>query len=232
MQSAYRHIFFDLDRTLWDYDRNSTEALHEIFESFQLDKICMDFNRFHSFFERYNDEVWKAYREGRMHKDLVRTVRFEKTLEMFGIVDKEMAASLNAKFLEISPRKPHLLPGTLELLQYLTEKRYQLYIITNGFTGIQRIKMDTTGLLGFFNQVFTSENTASNKPNRGIFEKAVTAVNAKKNQSLMVGDDLEVDIIGARNFGMDQVFFNRYNISHKEKVTFEIQELSELTLIL
>ena len=232
MKRNYRHLFFDLDRTLWDYDQNSSEALFEIYQSYGLLAIFENFGNFHKAFIRYNNQLWKEYRERKIHKDQVRHLRFEKTLMEYGTADTGLANKLNNDFLEISPRKPHLVPGAIELLELLQKKRYGLYIITNGFTEIQLLKMESTGLMKYFQKIFTSENSKSNKPQRAIFEHAVTSVNAKKKESLMIGDDLEADIIGARNFGIDQVYFNPERIAHSEKITLEITQLNQLYRIL
>jgi putative hydrolase of the HAD superfamily len=231
MRRKYRHLFFDLDRTLWDYDQNSSEALSEIYQSYGLQAIFDSFGNFHKTFIRLNNELWKEYRDGKIHKDLVRHLRFEKTLMEFGTSDPDLAKKLNNDFLEISPRKPHLVDGAIELLEMLQKERYGLYIITNGFTEIQLLKMETTGLTGYFHKIFTSENTRSNKPHRAIFEHAVTSVNAKKVESLMIGDDLEADIAGARNFGIDQVYFNPEKIPHSENSTKEVPYVQNLKLV-
>lgn len=232
MRHKYRHLFFDLDRTLWDYDNNAYEALHEIYHTYGLHSIFDEFNNFHQTFTRHNNELWKDYREGVVHKDIVRTLRFERTLMDYGTSNPVLAIQLNKDFLEISPRKTHLIPGAIELLDYLKIKQYNLYIITNGFTKIQILKMETSGLMSYFQKIFTSENTSSNKPHRAIFENAITSVNARKLDSIMIGDDLEVDIIGARNFGIDQVYFNPEKTCHNEKITYEISKLAELLEIL
>ena len=231
MQRKYRHLFFDLDRTLWDYENNASEALNEIYHAYNLVTIFAGFSNFHLTFTKHNNDLWKEYREGKVHKDILRTLRFERTLLDYESINPSLAIELNNDFLEISPRKPHLIPGAIQLLEYLIKMRYNLYIITNGFTKIQLLKMETSGLTGYFDKIFTSENTRSNKPQRAIFEHAVTSVNARKLQSIMIGDDLETDIIGARNFGIDQVYFNPEGISHNEKITYEISELTELLKI-
>lgn len=122
MKQKYRHLFFDLDRTLWDYDHNSKEALLEIYQTYGLHAIFVDFDNFHKSFSRHNNELWKGYREGTVHKDVVRTLRFERALFDFGTSDPDLANKLNHDFLEISPRKTHLIPGTIELLDYLKKK--------------------------------------------------------------------------------------------------------------
>ncbi len=232
MNNRYRHLFFDLDRTLWDYDSNAMEALQEIYNSYKLEGVFDEFENFHCSFTKHNDELWKEFRLGKVHKDVLRTLRFEKTLFDYGTINSDLAIELNNHFLEISPRKTRLIDGAIDLLEYLRSKPYSLYIITNGFTKIQLLKMESSGLDVYFKKVFTSENTSSSKPHNDIFRQAVTSVNARKNESLMIGDDLETDITGARNYGIDQVFFNPLIVSHNHKTTFEITKLDQLREIL
>jgi putative hydrolase of the HAD superfamily len=228
----YRHIFFDLDRTLWDYEINASEALMEIYAKYSLQQIFENFENFRNAFGKHNNMLWDMYRDGQIAKDIMRIQRFELSFQDYGISALDLASKLNKDFLRISPRKTNLIPGTADIIGYLKNKGYLLYIITNGFTHIQKIKLEVSGLLGIFQQMFTSDSVGSHKPNRAIFEHAVKSVNARKAESLMIGDELEVDIIGARNFGMDQVYYNPSRLPHNEKVTYEIHHLGEIKKIL
>jgi len=228
----YHNLYFDLDRTLWDYETNASEALHEIFQEFELQPIFGQFDNFRNAFIKYNDALWRQYEKGTLKKETLRVRRFELALLDYKMKDKKLSIKLNDSFLNISPRKPGLMPGANEALDYLKSKSYRMYILTNGFTKIQEIKMESAGLNPYFEKMFTTENTKSHKPKRAIFEHALKSVNAKKSESLMIGDDLEVDIIGARNFGMDQVYFNPAKTTHKEMITYEISNLAELKNLL
>lgn len=228
----YKYLFFDLDRTLWDYDANASEALQEIYESKNLKDVCGTFQSFYTTFTLHNDNLWEDYREGRIQKDSLRVRRFELLLKDFGLDNKKLAEELNEYFLNSSPYKSRLVPGSIEVLGYLTNKGYKLYILTNGFTHIQTVKMQSSGLNIYFEKVFTCENTCSFKPRSDMFAHALNSVHARKKESIMIGDDLQVDIVGARNFGIDQIFFNPSNIPHQEKVTFEIKTLTEIISIL
>ncbi|MDP4210209.1 MAG: YjjG family noncanonical pyrimidine nucleotidase [Bacteroidota bacterium] len=224
----YRHLFFDLDRTLWDYDLNAAEALAEIYQTHNLAQTVGGLDSFRESFAKYNDLLWTDFREGRIRKNTLRTLRFERILADFGITNPDMAEKLNTDFLNSCPRKANLIPGTIELLDYLKEQRYSLHIITNGFIRIQRIKMESSGIADYFQRIFSFENTGGHKPHRAIFAHAVTSVNARKVDSLMIGDDMEVDIVGARNYGIDQVYFNPGHVVHSGKTTYEVFELSEI----
>jgi putative hydrolase of the HAD superfamily len=155
-------------------------------------------------------------------------LRFERVLKDFEVTDNGLAHQLNNDFIAISPVKAKLIPGTIEVLDYLKSKHYNMYIITNGFLNIQQIKIETSGIAGYFLKMFTPENIGKVKPHRAIFEYAVKSVNARKSQSLMIGDELETDILGARNFGIDQAYFNPRSIKHSEKVTYEFTGLLDL----
>jgi putative hydrolase of the HAD superfamily len=228
----YCHLYFDLDRTLWDYENNAAKALLFLFDKYNLKLYFADFEYLRSLFSKYNDFLWEEYREGRVHKEVLRILRFELCFKEAGYDQSSLSAALNTEFMDISPKLTGLMPGTFELLDYLKEKKYRLYIITNGFTRIQEIKMKFSGLSPYFEKLFTSENVGSHKPHRDMFEYCIKSVNAKKDQSLMIGDDLKVDILGAKSFGIDQVFYNPDGLPHSEKITYEIRHLLELKDIL
>jgi putative hydrolase of the HAD superfamily len=167
-----------------------------------------------------------------VQKDVLRTLRFDLCFKDAGFGNSGLSVSLNDEFLDLCPKSPGLMPGTIEILDYLKTNKYRMYIITNGFTQIQELKMTHSGLANYFEKMFTSDNVGAHKPNREMFEYCLKSVNAKKKESLMIGDDLPVDIMGAKKFGLDQVYYNPQGISHNEKVTYEIRHLLELKTIL
>ena len=144
---------------------------------------------------------------------------------------KNNAEKIGNEYLGISPTKTRLVPHAREILEYL-HARYQLHVITNGFLSTQQIKMRNCRLEKYFRSLTTSEDVGHNKPRAEIFQHALSSVNARKKESLMIGDDLEVDIQGARKFGMDQVFLNRDGVIHTDPVTYEISSLGALKDIL
>ncbi len=228
----YKHIFFDLDHTLWDFDRNSRETLEELFEAYSLKNYGIHvFEDFVETYKKVNDQKWDEYRKGNISKENLRATRFHDTLMRFEINHPELAAEIDREYIQRSPHKTNLFPHALEVLAYLAEK-YTLHIITNGFTEVQDIKITKSGLLPFFTYRITSEEAGANKPDPVIFRHALKMAGAKRTESIMVGDNLEVDIIGARRVGLDQVYFNPDRKPHREKVTFEISKLSELHGIL
>lgn len=229
--STYRHLFFDLDRTLWDFDANSREALGEIHDLHNLESLGIhDLQDFISRYERINEHYWNLYRTHQIDKKTLRSIRFEETLREYQIKDPELSLRLADDYVRISPVKTRLFPGTTEVLNYLANK-YVLHIITNGFEEVQHIKLERSGLRPFFEEVITSEKAGHKKPGAEIFHYAFRLSGAVKKESIMVGDDLEADIRGARGVGIDHVFFNPNRIAHKERVTHEISALSELKKI-
>jgi len=233
MQKKYIHIFFDLDNTLWDFRKNSELAMQETFNRFPLAEKQIDFETFFEVYERHNHALWASYRKKEVvKKELIRR-RFEDTfteLEITGIDPNEM----NTCYLNEMPNKKTLYPGVLETLEYLKKKRYRLNIITNGFTEVQNKKLESSGLRPFFNKVFTSEKIKTPKPGREIFEHAIKSVNAKKANSLMIGDDWEVDILGASKFGIDAVYIGNdtYSYVESKNVIYSFESVNELQLIL
>ncbi|MFO7830068.1 MAG: YjjG family noncanonical pyrimidine nucleotidase [Bacteroidales bacterium] len=227
----YKNIYFDLDRTLWDFDNNAKETFQDIYEKYQFEKIFKNFDNFYNTYVKHNERLWKVYRDGKIRKSVLVYKRFELTLNEFGIDDIELAKKIGQDYIEISPTKKRLFPGTYEVLDYLKEK-YNLYIITNGFNEVQFTKLKNSNLDAYFKKVFTSENAGAQKPNAKIFEHALKTVNARKKESIMIGDDLDGDILGAKKFGLDQIYFNPAKKNHSENITHEIFALKELQKIL
>lgn len=224
----YKHLFFDLDRTIWDFDENSKETLLEIYDKFQLDNHFIDFIQFYNIYHDNNEKLWIEYREGNLKKEVLRSLRFYNTLLDVKVKNQKLAHLIGNDYVKISPTKKNVFPYTYESLKYLKDKKYKLYIITNGFNEVQFIKMKNCNLNSYFSRVITGENAGYYKPNPEIFHYSLSSVNAKKSESIMIGDDLEVDIHGASNAGIDQVYFNPNNIPHNSEITFEISSLKEL----
>jgi len=166
-----------------------------------------------------------------LSKEVLRDLRFRHALQAFGIENDQLAVNLSEEYLYHSPRNVHLFPNAQQILELL-QTNYQLHMITNGFEEVQQIKLETSGLGKYFQRVITSEEAGVKKPDCKIFAYALEKTGAHPNESLMIGDDLEVDILGAKTCGMDQVFFNPEKVTHDQIVTFEITDLLELKEIL
>ncbi|MFP4604807.1 MAG: YjjG family noncanonical pyrimidine nucleotidase [Bacteroidales bacterium] len=227
----YTHIFFDLDRTLWDFEANAIEASKDLFVKYKLDKIFPDFNSFHKAYREINKTLWHKYRDGQIEKEVLKYQRFYLTLKHFGHDDIDLARKIGDDYVSFSAEKTKLFPYTHEALDYLKNK-YTLHIITNGFEEVQFKKIKKCQLEKYFKKIITSEKAGVQKPHQQIFEYALKAANAKPADSLMIGDDFEGDIRGAKAAGIDQVYFNPNNNPTEEKATHEIDSLLQLMDIL
>lgn len=229
---AYRHLFFDLDRTLWDMDRNSRETLEELYEQYKLaEKGISSFDQFSDKYNEINKHLWERYSKGLVDKDSLRVLRYRQTLAFFGIKDDKLARKIGEAYVTIGPLKPHLLPGTEETLKKLAP-HFQLHIITNGFEEVQKIKMKHSGLNVFFKELITSERCGHKKPDPRIFAYALKKCRVKAGQVIMIGDDYDADITGAKHAGWDQVWFNTDMTGAPGDATHIISQLDELPAIL
>jgi putative hydrolase of the HAD superfamily len=203
----YSHLFFDLDNTLWDFEKNSFFAMKETFRRFGFSERKIEFQLFFDTYKKHNHRLWQEYRNGDIHKNELTRLRFQQTFDDLNI-EKADPFEMNLLYLNKMPKQTHLVAGTIRLLEYLKSNGYLLFIITNGFREVQYKKLEDTGLKPFFTKVFISEDVKAPKPSPEIFEYAIKSANARKKSSLMVGDDLDVDILGALNFGIDAVLFD------------------------
>jgi putative hydrolase of the HAD superfamily len=230
--SRYKHLFFDLDHTLWDFNANAKESLAELYAIFDLlERIKTPFEDFYPKYLFHNEILWDRYHKGLVISDELKWKRMWRTMLDFKIADEPLARELSAKFLEILPTKKLLFPYTIEILDYLKDKQYVLHLITNGFEKTQWSKLNNSGLDGYFTHVVTSELSNSLKPKKEIFEYAMGKANASLAESIMIGDNLDADIQGAMNAGMDSVFVNHINISTELKPTYTVTHLKELESI-
>ncbi len=205
----YKHLFFDLDHTLWDFEANSHQTLKELYLGLNLrEKGIEDFDLFHKNYLAHNDKLWDRYRNGYIKVDELRWKRMWLSLLDFKIADEPLARQMGNIFLDLLPTRKILFPYTIEILDYLTHKKYQLHLITNGFEKTQHSKLKYSGLDKYFIEVITSEGSNSLKPKKEIFEYAFQKTGANPAESIMIGDAIDVDILGALNAGIDQVHVN------------------------
>ena len=190
-----------------------------------------DFDLFHKNYLVHNEKLWEAYRNGVIRQDELRVKRMRLSLLDFKIADDELAKEMSIRFLELLPTRTILFPDTIEILQYLTTKKYELHLITNGFELTQHSKLKYSGLSVYFKEIITSEISNSLKPQREIFEYAFQKTAAKPEESIMIGDSIEVDIIGAMNAGIDQVYVNHLGIKPEVTPTYTVSSLKELETI-
>jgi putative hydrolase of the HAD superfamily len=207
MIKKYTHLFFDLDNTLWDFEQNSKIALEKTLSHFKLQEKGIAFEIFYDAYSSHNKYLWNEYRNGKVVKKELKRLRFEQTFKELGINGID-ALEMNLFYLTEMPFQTNLVEGAVELLDYLTTKSYRLFIITNGFREIQLQKLEKSGLKKYFTKVYISEDIKAPKPSRKIFEYAIKSSNAKKETSLMIGDDFETDIVGAAQFGINAVWLD------------------------
>ena len=231
-RKKYKHLFFDLDHTLWDFETNSHETLREVYFDNQLDQnISPDFDAFYDRYSYHNKRLWDRYNHGFIRQDELRWKRMWHTLLEYKNGDEKLAKKLSGEYLLILPHKKALFPHALEIIGYLQQKNYVLHLITNGFEEIQWGKLRNSGIDSYFQQVITSERAMALKPHKEIFEYALLHAKASKQESIMLGDNLDADIGGAMRFGMDTVFVNHIGEKTEVKPTFTISHLQELEQI-
>ncbi len=228
----YQHLFFDLDRTLWDFNANSKIVLEQLYRDYQLQTYFGSFLFFYSRFEYHNNKLWQIYYRQGITKEKLVYQRFYITLKEAGYDDLDIAKTIAADYLTLSPLQTKLFPFVHETLQALKQRGLQLYIITNGFTQVQTKKLANCNLQQYFTQMITSEEVGVSKPDIAIFQYALNKANATSANSLMIGDDLKTDIGGARNAGIDQVYCNYQQQNHQENPTYEISNLQMLLNLL
>jgi len=232
MSRKYKHLFFDLDRTLWDFEKSAIEAFHEMYQLHDLQQLGLpDIETFHADYQEHNIRLWDDYRLGKIDKSVLIWKRFYLALLDYGVDDKLLAEAMGKDYVSISPRKVNLFPHAMEILAYL-QPDYQMHVITNGFQEVQEVKLSASGMDQYFQNLITSEKAGVKKPEHGIFSYAFEKTNAQAKESLMIGDDYEVDILGARAVGMDQVFFDPMQQFERNSCTYKIKDLADLKGIL
>lgn len=210
-----KDIFFDLDHTLWDFDKNSMLAFKRVFKKF---KITIEFDAFLKIYEPINIEYWKKYREDKVSKENLRRGRLIDSFNYFDLIySTEKIDEIADAYIQELPFDNHLFEGAVEILDYLILK-YKLHIITNGFEEVQHKKLKNSGIDHYFSTVTTSEEVGVKKPNPKVFLTALNKANSFPTQSVMIGDSLEADILGANNIGMQTIFYNYRNESISKKI--------------
>jgi putative hydrolase of the HAD superfamily len=225
----YKHLFFDLDHTLWDFDANARVTLEQLHQELNLAaRGVHDFDLFYNNYLQHNEKLWARYRNGYIKQEELRLKRMWLTLLDFRIADDALTREMSDMFLQLLPTRTILFPDTTDVLHYLRDKGYTLSLITNGFEHVQHSKLKHCGLDVFFSEVITSESSNSLKPQPEIFQYALKRTGASVQESLMLGDNLEADVAGAMGFGMDAVHVNHTGIEQDITPTYTIRNLKEL----
>ena len=221
-------IFFDLDHTIWDFEKNAAETLTELFDAYRFENLGIESAPlFIDTYNRHNHRLWALYHHGKITKEALRVARFADTFREFGIDPKRFPPAFEEDYLRLCPQKTHLFPHAHETLAYLQQK-YTLHLISNGFGDAAATKITRCDLKKYFSTVVISEVVGVHKPHPKIFHHAVDNANTTIANSVMIGDSLDADIRGAQNVGMDAVYFNPNNAAVPTDVKQSIQGLAEL----
>lgn len=228
----YKHLFFDLDHTLWDFETNAKNTLEQLFNEYNLSIHIENFDRFFNAYSHHNKLLWQQYEEGLLPQEELKWKRMYNALQDFNAADEILAKEMSHSFLAHLPYRKVLFPYTIEILTYLKKKGYQLHLITNGFNTVQFGKIKTAAIDHFFVEVITSESSNSLKPHKAIFDYALAKCNAESTECLMIGDNPLADIQGGINAGIDTVYVNHINKESEIPATYSIKHLKELEEIL
>jgi putative hydrolase of the HAD superfamily len=230
-----KDLFFDLDHTLWDFERNSREALREGYYLHKLVSFGVnDVEKYITLYEKANAWCWSEYQSDRMDKQELRGRRFSLALEFCGLNGntaeelKQIGEKLGKHYVETSPYKTHLVKDALEVIKELSKRGHRLIMLTNGFEEVQHIKVKRCGLEPYFEKVLTSDALGIKKPNPGIFKLALDSVNSRVEDAVMLGDSLASDVVGAREAGWGQVYYNPLGVPHNEDVLYEVRDLKSI----
>jgi putative hydrolase of the HAD superfamily len=205
LKNTISDLFFDLDHTLWDFEKNSAMAFETIFRQHQIELALADF---HLHYSAINTAYWKLYREEKVTQQQLRYGRLKDTFDLLNyVISDDLIHQISIDYIAVLPDNNYLFDGTIAILDYLKPK-YNLHIITNGFEEVQNHKLKNSGIQPYFQTITNSENAGAKKPNPIIFDCALQVANVDKTHSLMIGDCLEADVQGALSFGMDAIFFN------------------------
>ena len=228
----YTTLFIDLDDTIYDFSAASRESFHETYDLLHYERYFKSFEHYLSLYEPYNLELWHLYGEGKITKEELNRRRYSHPLEMVGVHNQELADTFCREALGRIPTKGNLVTGAIELLEYLRPK-YAMYILSNGFKELQSRKMRTAGIDSYFDGLILSEDIGVNKPGRALYEHATQISGARLDESLMIGDMFDTDILGAANIGMDSLYFNPKGKSgHPFTPTYEVKTLLQIKEIL
>lgn len=215
MENKITDVFFDLDHTLWDFDKNSALTFDIILKK---NNVEVDLDRFSEKYQPINLKYWKLYRDEKVSKSNLRYGRLKETFDALNMnVKDDVINQLSIDYINNLTTYNHVFEGTIEILEYLKPK-YKLHIITNGFEEVQQIKLEKSNISHFFDTVTSSEAVGVKKPNPKVFKHALNIADTTKENSIMIGDNYEADILGALNVGIDAICYNYHNVVLENKI--------------
>ncbi|NML58571.1 YjjG family noncanonical pyrimidine nucleotidase [Chryseobacterium cheonjiense] len=224
-----QHIFFDLDNTLWDHRRNAYLTIKQLFEKEEITlKYGIDFEEFHSVYHEINEKLWEDIRDGIIDKEYLRKHRFYDTFRSFNVDDEQLSLYFEEHFLDKILNYNELVEGAAYILDYLKAKKYTLHIISNGFKEVTERKCILSGIAPYFQTITSADTVGVRKPRPEIFEYSLKLAGASKEESILIGDDWIADVVGAKNFGMDVIFFDVLNENKQEEDLKIIKHLLQI----
>lgn len=229
----YKYLFIDLDDTVWDFAQNAEDTFREIYEEFSYDQFFDSFEQFYTIYKLRNAELWQRYGAGKITKDELNQDRFSFPLLQVGVQNSALSMAFSKRFFEEIRTKKKLMPHALEALAYLCEKGYSLHVLSNGFRKLQEDKIKASGVLPYFQTLIFSEDIHVHKPFLEIFEYALKQAGATAEHSIMIGDNFQADIFGAKRAGIDQLYYNYYQCKETTfKPTYEVISWDEIRTIM
>ena len=237
----YTDVFIDFDDTLYDTHGNAVIALQELFGQFQLSRYFTNPDRFYDAYWKANYDLWHQYALGQVERDYLVVERFRRPLSA-GFTpqgtafepSESLCREIGDAFLELCADKPGVVEGAHRLMQHLKQRGYRTHMCSNGFHEVQYRKLRASGLDNYFDTVVLSEDAGANKPSSEYFDYAFRMTHARPSTTVMIGDNISTDIIGAHQAGIHTIFFNRFNLEHPSNsiADVEVRSLDEICGIL
>lgn len=233
--AKYTDLFIDYDDTLYDTYGNAVIALKEAFELFHLERYFPDPQVFYDEYWKTNIGLWTQYSKGEITRDTLIIERFRRPLSvgMGEDATKEKCLEISDRFLDLCASKPGVVSGAHELMQYLQRRGYRMHMCSNGFHEVQYKKLEASHMRDYFHTIILSEDAGANKPSRLFFDYAFKITGASPASTLMIGDNLQTDIMGAQGAGLDTIFYNRFPEHEKSQIaTYSVTRLKDIMQIL
>ena len=235
MSKNYTNLFIDFDDTLYDTHGNAVIALTEVYEAFGLSRFFDEPKVFYDAYWQANIDLWSQYAKGEIDRDYLIVERFRRPLSVGQGLDVtvNLCLRMSDAFLDSCADKPGVVDGAHELMDYLRKKGYRMHMCSNGFHEVQYKKLKACGLKDYFDTVILSEDAGANKPSQQFFDYAFKISGASPDNTLMIGDNFDTDILGAKRAGLDVLFFNRFpDYPAPQPVNYEVTSLRDIMKLL